>query len=192
MDIPVIVICVFKRKVALLEQALKTMFPHAGGLLYCIHSIDFQKCGLPHIHILLKFCSDCITAAEIDAVVSVEIPSNVRDAALVHKYMIHKHPSADKPPSKYYQHVNEYGQPICHFHYPHPLQTTTNIDIEGQVHYGRRNPGDEWAVPHCFPLLQKFQCHLNFEVANSSHLFQYLFKYIHESTTHNTSNDSCS
>ena len=57
-DIPVVVIRVFKRKVALLEQALKTMFPHAGGLLYCIHSIEFQKRGLPHVHILLKFCSD--------------------------------------------------------------------------------------------------------------------------------------
>jgi hypothetical protein len=35
-------------------------------------------------------------------------------------------------------------------------------------------------VPHCLPLLWKFQCHLNFEVANTSHLFQYLFKYIHK------------
>src|ERR1700733_7729845 len=77
MDIPVVVIRVFKRKLALLEQALKTMFPHAGGgLLYCIHSIEFQKRGLPHAHILLKFCSDCITASNIDAVVSAEIPSN--------------------------------------------------------------------------------------------------------------------
>lgn len=58
-DIPVVVIRVFKRKVALLEHALKTMFPQAGGLLYCIHSIEFQKRGLPHAHILLKFCSDC-------------------------------------------------------------------------------------------------------------------------------------
>src|SRR6202453_1399208 len=82
-DIPVVVIQVFKRKIAILEQALKTMFPHAGGLLYCIHSIEFQKCGLPHAHILLKFRKDCITAADIDAVVSAEIPSNPHDAALV-------------------------------------------------------------------------------------------------------------
>ena len=54
-DIPVVVVRVFKRKITLLEQALKTMFPHAGGLLYCIHSIEFQKRGLPHAHILLKF-----------------------------------------------------------------------------------------------------------------------------------------
>ena len=48
-DIPVVVIRVFKRKVALLEKPLKTMFPNAGGLLYCIHSIEFQKRGLPHV-----------------------------------------------------------------------------------------------------------------------------------------------
>jgi hypothetical protein len=53
-DIPIIVIRVFKRKIVLLEQALKTMFPHAGGLLYCIHSIEFQKWGLLHAHVLNK------------------------------------------------------------------------------------------------------------------------------------------
>jgi hypothetical protein len=37
MDIPVVVMRVFKQKLAVLEQALKTMFPHAGDLLYCIH-----------------------------------------------------------------------------------------------------------------------------------------------------------
>ena len=156
MDVPVVVMRVFKRKLAILEQALKTMFPQAGGLLYCIHSIEFQKRGLPHAHILLKFRRNCITAADIDAVVSAEIPSNSSDATLVRNCMIHKHPPSKKPPSKYCQRVNEDGQRICRFHYPHPLQATTSIDIEGQPHYQRRNPGDEWVVPHCSPLLQKF------------------------------------
>jgi hypothetical protein len=179
-DIPVVVVRVFKRKITLLELALKTMFPHAGGLLYCIHSIEFQKRGLPHAHILLKFRKDCITPADIDAVVSAEIPSNSRDATLVRTYMIHKHPSSNKPPSKYCQRVDDNGHRTCRFHYPHPLQATTTIDMEGRTHYRRRNPGDEWVVPHCLPLLQKFECHLNFEVANTSHLFQYMFKYIHK------------
>ena len=179
-DIPVVVIRVFKRKVALLEKALKTMFPNAGGLLYCIHSIEFQKRGLPHVHILLKFRSDCITVKDIDAVISAEIPSNPYDASLVRNCMIHKHPPSNEPPSKYCQRVDEGGQRICRFHYPHPLQSTTSIDTEGRIHYQRHNPGDEWVVPHCLPLLRKFQCHINFEVANTSHLFQYLFKYIHK------------
>jgi hypothetical protein len=35
-------------------------------------------------------------------------------------------------------------------------------------------------VPYCLELLRKFECHLNFEVANTSHIFQYLFKYLHK------------
>jgi hypothetical protein len=39
-------------------------------------------------------------------------------------------------------------------------------------------------VPHCLPLLRKFRCHLNMECANTSHLFQYLFKYVHKGFSH--------
>jgi hypothetical protein len=119
----------------LLEKALKTMFPNAGGLLYCIHSIEFQKHGLSHVHILLKFYRDCITVMDIDAVISAEIPSNPHDASLVHNCMIHKHPPSNKPPLKYCQHVDEDGQRIFCFHYSHPLQSTTSIDTEGRIHY---------------------------------------------------------
>ena len=35
-------------------------------------------------------------------------------------------------------------------------------------------------VPHCLPVLQAVDCHVNFEVAATSHMFQYLFKYVHK------------
>jgi len=35
-------------------------------------------------------------------------------------------------------------------------------------------------VPHCMDLIRTFECHINLEVDNTSHLFQYLFKYIHK------------
>lgn len=35
-------------------------------------------------------------------------------------------------------------------------------------------------IPHSLPLLQQFKCHLNFEIMGTSHIFQYLFKYIHK------------
>jgi hypothetical protein len=121
--------------------------------IYYIVSIEFQKRGVPHTHILLKFCSDCITPADIDAVVSVEIPSNPQDVALVQNCMIHGHPAADKPMSKYCQCLNKDGQRICCFHGPHELQAITSIDIEGRAHYQRHHPDDQWVVPHCLPLL---------------------------------------
>jgi Helitron helicase-like domain at N-terminus len=42
-DIPTVVIRVFRRKLALLEETLSTMFPNAGHLLYMVHSVEFQK-----------------------------------------------------------------------------------------------------------------------------------------------------
>jgi len=179
-DRPLVVVRTFKRKLTLLLNALKSMFINAGRPIYCIHSVEFQKRGLPHAHILIKFRDDCVTPDDIDSVVSAEIPSNASDAALVRKFMMHNHPSISAEPSKYCQRVEADGSRACRFKYPHSLQPTTTIDDEGRIHYRRRKSGDEMVVPHNLPLLRKFQCHINFEVANTSHIFQYLFKYIHK------------
>ena len=156
------------------------MFLKAGRLLYIVRAVEFQKRGLPHAHILLKYERDCVHPNDIDAVVNAEMPSDPSDAQLVHTYMMHSHPPPSKPASKYCQKVDVEGHRHCRFGYPQQLQPSTTIDAEGRVHHRRRQGGDQMIVPHCLPLLRKFQCHLNFEVANTSHLFQYLFKYIHK------------
>jgi hypothetical protein len=179
-DIPTVVVRVFRRKLSLLESALKTMFPQAGRILYLVHSIEFQKRGIPHVHILIKYERDCLHPDDINHVVSAEIPEDVDDAQLVYTSMIHNHPDEHHEMSKYCQYIDRLGRRTCRFHYPHTLQQLTTIDIEGRVHYRRRKEGDDMVVPHCLPLLRRFKCHLNFEVANSSHIFQYLFKYIHK------------
>ena len=182
-DVPIVVVRVFRQKLSALESTLKSMFPNAGRLLYIVHSVEFQKRGLPHAHILVKYERDCIHPDDIDAVVNAEMPSDPADAQLVHTCMMHSHPPASKRPSKYCQRLDVEGHRYCRFGYPQQLQPSTTIDAEGRVHYRRRKNGDEMVVPHCLPLLRKFQCHLNFEVANTSHLFQYLFKYIHKGAT---------
>lgn len=179
-DIPMVVVRVFKRKLFLLLKALKTMFVNAGRQIYSIHVIEFQKRGLPHAHILIKYEKECVHPDDIDMVVSAEIPKDPEDAALVRKFMMHTHPRLSDPPSKYCQRVAADGTRTCRFGYPHKLQRTTTVNTEGHVSYRRRNPGDEMVVPHCLPLLRKFRCHINVEVANTSHIFQYLFKYIHK------------
>ena len=83
MDIPVVVVQVFHQKLTALESTLKTMFPNAGHLLYMVHSVEFQKWGVPHAHILLKFECDCIHPDDIDAVISAKMPSDPSDAELV-------------------------------------------------------------------------------------------------------------
>jgi hypothetical protein len=182
-DVPVVVTRVFKRKLAVFENTLKTTFLNAGHLDYTIHSIEFQKRGLPHTHILIRFPSACLHPDDIDRIVSAEMPQDPKDAELVSKYMMHKHPSAERPPSKYCQKEDDTGHRTCRFHYPQRLQAHTIIDSDGRVHYRRRHPGDEWIVPYCLPLLRQFECHINFEVCCTSHIFQYLFKYIQKGIT---------
>lgn len=182
-DIPTDVVRVFKRKMCFLEQALKTMFPNAGRIRYMIHCVEFQKRGLPHAHIICKYDHDCVHPDDIDRVISAEMPTDPIARELVRKLMVHRHPPADQPPARYCQRVVN-GTRICRFGYPKPLQEQTTVDSQGRVLYRRRRPGDEWVVPHCLPLLQKFNCHLNFEAASTSHLFQYIFKYIHKCAHH--------
>ena len=135
-DVPADVVRVFKQKLSLLEQTLKTMFPHAGRMQYMIHCIEFQKRGLPHAHILCKFERDCIDPTDIDSIVSAEMPTNPNDQELIRNLMLHHHPSPDSPRSQYCQRLRD-GRRICRFGYPQPLQQNTTIDAEGRVHYRR-------------------------------------------------------
>ena len=179
-DVPVVVARVFHRKLLLFLKTLKSMFPNAGRQVYCIFSIEFQKRGLPHAHILIKYEADCMRSHDIDQVVSAELPNDLADRDLVLRFMIHKHPNANRPPSTYCQRVDATGNRICRFHYPKPIQPVTTINFDGRIDYRRRSIADNLVVPYNITLLRAFQCHINFEVANTSHLFQYLFKYIHK------------
>jgi hypothetical protein len=186
--IPLVVCRVFKQKLHFFLQTLKTMFPNAGPIRYCIHCIEFQKRGLPHAHILIKYSRDCIMAMDIDSVVSAEMPHNIQDAALVQQFMTHNHPSPTATHSSYCQKVQQDGTRLCRFGYPFALQENTTTTEDGRVKYRRRKAGDEMIVAHCLPILRQFQCHINFEVASTSHLFQYIFKYIHKGMNHYSRN----
>lgn len=93
--------------------------------------------------------------------------------------MLHKHPPSHEPFYRYCQ-QEKAGTRLCCFHYPQPLQVETMVDDCGKVHYRCRKCGDDMVVPYCMPLLCTYQCHINFEVASATQLFQYIFKYIHK------------
>ena len=186
-DVPVVVCRVFKQKLSRLMKVFRTMFSNAGPLLYSIQRVEFQKRGLPHAHILLKYSSDCISPDDIDRVVSARIPEAAADAEIVRRFMIHsKHsssiinhtPPSHENPLKYCEKWKD-GARTCRFGYPKPPQPQTSFDPSDRVLY-QRGEGDSFVVPHCLPLLQKFDCHINMEVAGCGQLFQYLFKYIHK------------
>ena len=179
-DRPMLVCRVFKRKLSLLLKILRSMFANAGSLVYLVCSVEFQKRGLPHAHILIKYHSDCRSPRHIDAIVSAEMPFDPVDRELVETFMVHHHVLDGDRYSRYCVREDRAGRRWCRFNYPKPLQEATVVDGEGRVQYRRRHEADRFVVPHCLPLLRKIRCHINFEVASSSHLFQYLFKYIHK------------
>ncbi|KAJ2913021.1 hypothetical protein MD484_g7399, partial [Candolleomyces efflorescens] len=157
------------------------MFPNAGKPVYSIYCVEFQKRGLPHVHILIKYpAGPCNTPASIDSIVSAELPDDPADCDLVKKFMLHHHPDSPQERRRYCQKEMPDGTWKCRFAYPHPLQDETSINLDGRVCYRRRREEDRMVVPHCLPLIRMMKCHINFEVASTSHLFQYLFKYIHK------------
>ena len=106
------------------------MFPNAGCLLYSVQCVEFQKQGLPHVHILLKYSKDCVLPEDIDRMISAHIPEAVEDAEIVCRFMIHlSHPSkviSNVPPSlqnplKYCEKWKD-GARVCQFGYPKSTQ----------------------------------------------------------------------
>jgi len=186
-DVPVVVCRVFKQKLSRLMNLFRTMFPNAGRLLYSIQRVEFQKRGLPHAHILLKYSKDCVLPEDIDCVVSAHIPEAADDANIVRRFMIHPShnsniinntPPSPQNPLKYCEKWKD-GVRVCRFGYPKPIQERTSFDSSNRVLY-RRGEEDAFVVPHCLPLIRKFECHINMEVAGYGQLFQYLFKYVHK------------
>jgi len=89
MDVPIVVCRVFKQKLSHLMSLFCTMFPNAGRLLYNIQCVKFQKCGLPHAHILLKYLKDCVSVDDINHIISDCIPEAADDAEIVCQSIIH-------------------------------------------------------------------------------------------------------
>jgi hypothetical protein len=153
----------------------KDLFPFTPK--YIIYSVEFQKRGLPHAHILINYSEECIEPQNIDAVISAELPDDPHDEALVRRFMMHSHPTNGEIPP-YCQNKNNTSK--CRFQYPRPVNEFTHTDSRGHVIYRRRSTRDKMVVPYNLQLLKRFQCHINFEIAGTSQLFQYLFKYIHK------------
>ena len=88
-DSPDIIAQIFKAKNAQLNSLSGALC--GGKRIYIIWVVEYQKRGLPHVHIAIKFGNERMTPEEIDAVISAEIPDLEEDATLVKRWMIHGH-----------------------------------------------------------------------------------------------------
>ena len=155
-----------------------------------MYTIEFQKRGLPHVHLLLflhpgnKYPS----SDEIDQIISVEIPSQQDDPelySLVKNHMVHGPCGSLNPGSP----CMKEGK--CSRFYPKMFQPHTVLDADGFPVYRRRNNGNaiekngvivdnKYIVPYNPRLLRKYQAHINIEWCNQSTSIKYLFKYINK------------
>lgn len=132
-----------------------------------VYTIEFQKRGLPHAHILLWFegFRGEATAADIDQYISAELPDRDTDREgfeLVKRHMIHGLCGKRRPQSP----CMEKGE--CTKKYPKAYSNNTKIDKSGFVVYrrcvhssayvlkGTVELDNQYVVPHNLPLLKKY------------------------------------
>ncbi|XP_076301721.1 uncharacterized protein LOC143219730 [Lasioglossum baleicum] len=161
------------------------------GAMQCfIYSVEWQKRGLPHIHILL-WLQQRITPDKIDNVIRAEIPDPEQDPLLydiVKSNMIHgpcgslNHKSPCMKDGR------------CSKRYPRPLLKDTQTGDDGYPQYRRRSPADggytiknkeieldsRWVVPYNPVLLRTFNAHINVEYCNSVKAIKYICKYVNK------------
>ena len=154
-----------------------------------VYTIEFQKRGLPHAHIVL-FLADADkprTTEDVDRLVSAEIPDpqvhpDFHDT--VKRHVMHG-TCGDLDPECVCMENSQ-----CRKKFPKPLQQQTEFSVNGYPLYRQRGQhraqlhrhpvNDSWIVPHNPNLLMKFKCHMNVEVCTTVRSVKYIFKYIHK------------
>ena len=204
-DRPEVVARVFRQKLdALLDVINKgSVF---GQSIAHLATIEFQKRGLPHAHILIIVAEgDRLTTPEqVDSVICAELPPDpetVEDGEMreqlrrlediVTTNMIHGPCGTSYPNSP----CMEDGK--CTKSYPKAFQKYTLIDaVSSFPVYRRRSPDDggrvmiikrggmtftatnAMVVPYNPYLSLMFNCHINVEKSNSARNTKYLYKYV--------------
>jgi hypothetical protein len=181
-DRPDLIARVFRLKVQeLLADVKNGLFgPYAGH----VYTIEYQKRGLPHMHLLLflQASAKLNTPHQVDEVVCAELPDLSWDPtgelrALVTAHMLHGPCGEDhlQTPCMVRQHPN--GRVTCAKRFPKPFADRTVMSEDGYPEYCRRDYGqtfavrkpgridqdvirnNRWVVPYNLYLLQKFRSH---------------------------------
>ncbi|KAL8587420.1 hypothetical protein ACOMHN_062153 [Nucella lapillus] len=160
-----------------------------------MYSVEGQKRGLPHVHILL-WLQEKIRPMQIDSVISAEIPNKEEDPLLhqvVVNNMIHGPCGHLNPKSPCMKNSK------CTKSFPRQLLKETQTGDNGYPLYIRRSEEDggytyimerrgqesikidnRWVVPYC-PLLSRiFNSHINVEYCNSVKSIKYICKYVNK------------
>lgn len=195
---------VFHLKLKKFMYVLKNKYIFGDVNCY-VYSVEWQKRGLPHCHILL-WLQTKIQPDEIDKIISAEIPNKDRDTILyeiVCKNMIYG------PCGELNIRSPCMNNGKCSKKYPHKLVKDTQTGDDGYPTYRRRSPDDggytailkvrgqteivvdnRWVVPYCPVLSRCFNAHINVEYCHSVKAIKYICKYINKGSDRATFSDS--
>lgn len=188
-DRPDLVTRVFRAKLQDLKDQIfkKKIF---GPVAAHVFVVEFQKRGLPHIHLLLILEEGYkITSPDhYDKFISAELPDKEEFPQLynlVVKHMMHGPCGKNRPTNP----CMKDGQ--CKSHYPRPFSNKSIQGKDGYPIYKRRNNGksekvrgmkmnNQWVVPYNSYLLTRYNCHINVESCSGVKAIKYLYKYIYK------------
>jgi hypothetical protein len=196
-DRPDLVARVFKLKK---EQLTDEIFGDGifGKCPARVWTIEYQKRGLPHLHMLL-FLQDSDHFLEpdvIDEMVCAELPDPSWDpdgelTDIVRSAMIHG-------PCGEFNERSPCMDPDqgCTKRYPRAFCDETSVGEDGYPLYRRRDHphtafervvgrqtvtvDNRWVVPYNPYLTRRYKCHVNVEVCSSIKVIKYLYKYIYK------------
>ena len=176
-----------KMKALLFEIIEKKLFGHCVAWNY---SIEFQKRGLPHCHMLIYLRDEdkLRTPEDIDRFISAELPDPIREPELysiIVKHNVHGPCGEMNLNALCMQSSN-----TCSKKYPKEFREETVIGESGYPQYKRRNVAtfrkgantldNRWIVPYSPYLSRKFNCHINVESCISVTAIKYINKYINK------------
>lgn len=151
-----------------------------------VYTIEFQKRGLPHVHIIVWLDKDGpLGVDDIDRFISAQLPDPAIDPVgyeAVSAFMIHGPCGAANKSCP----CMIDGE--CSKSYPKEYCERTTMMQNGHVRYARPRNGittkkngidldNRSVVPHNVDLLVKYQAHINVERVNRDGMEKYLFKY---------------
>ena len=191
-DRPDIICRVFHLKMKKLLQLInqKQIF---GEVVCYVASVEWQKRGLPHVHILI-WLKDGIAPDDIDKYVSAELPNPETSSVLYHlvkSNMIHG------PCGVFNNSSPCMRDGKCTKRFPKTFTDSTQTDLDGYPKYRRRSPAqggqtatinmrgrgqvevdNRFVVPYNPFLLHIFKAHINVEICQSVKSIKYVCKYV--------------
>ncbi|XP_045511060.1 uncharacterized protein LOC123705982 [Colias croceus] len=179
-----------------------------GPSMCFMYSVEWQKRGLPHAHILL-WLEEKLRPDTIDSVISAEFPDKTQDPMLfdiVKTHMIHgpcgtlnrnspcmqEGHCSKRYPRALTEHTisGENGYPLYRRKSPQQGGFTAKIRLHGQ----EIDVDNRWVVPYSPVLSRTFQAHINVEACNSVESIKYICKYVNkgsdQATVGFTNNDN--